>query len=75
MAVQYSRYYFNGDVAQLSSFLNASTMDGLTNQIEAIRNVMQKTGYGDSKMWLSETSSASGGGAPGLTDRYVAGFL
>jgi len=27
------------------------------------------------KVWLGETSSAWGGGAEGLSDRYVAGFM
>ena len=46
-------------------------MDLLARQIGAAREAVGR----DAELWITETGSAWGGGAPGLSDRYLAGFL
>ena len=69
------RYYVNGRTATVDDFTSAEVLDYLPQQIHIINETMAKAGYHGYPMWLGETSSAYGGGAPGLSDRYVAGFL
>ncbi|XP_017762991.1 PREDICTED: heparanase-like [Eufriesea mexicana] len=68
------QYYLNGRDAQLTDFINISTFNYLPMQIKSMQEVIQSSGRSIS-MWLSETSTAYGGGAPKLSDRFVAGFL
>ncbi|XP_046565265.1 heparanase-like [Haliotis rubra] len=49
-------------------------MDGLITDINIARNVTNLSNP-DTPLWLGETSSFYGGGTPGVSDRYVAGFL
>ncbi|XP_011552602.3 heparanase [Plutella xylostella] len=63
------QYYLNSRTAKLSDFWNPSTFDLLKEQIKTMRN---NTGdYKEIPMWLTETSSSYGGGAPGLSDSYA----
>ncbi|XP_043266874.1 heparanase-like isoform X2 [Venturia canescens] len=68
------QYYLNGRQAHVKDFINPSTFKYLAMQIEGINTMIKSTGQ-KIKMWLSETSTAYGGGAPELSDRFVAGFL
>nr|XP_034193899.1 heparanase-like [Osmia lignaria]XP_034193900.1 heparanase-like [Osmia lignaria] len=72
--VTWHQYYLNGREARIIDFLNVSTFNYLSQQIESMKKAIQLSGKNIS-MWLSETSTAYGGGAPGLSDRFVAGFL
>ena len=65
------RYYFNGRTATVGDFTNVTYMQLLGRQIDAARRVAGHS----APLWISETGSAWGGGAPGLSDRYLAGFL
>ncbi|XP_067658195.1 heparanase-like [Haliotis asinina] len=49
-------------------------MDALITDINIVRNVTSLSNP-DTPLWLGETSSFYGGGTPGVSDRYVAGFL
>ncbi|XP_015776766.1 PREDICTED: heparanase-like [Acropora digitifera] len=49
-------------------------MDSLLHDMEAVGAVVRKTAPG-LPIWLGETSSASGGGDAGISDRYLGGFL
>ena len=62
----------NGRKTKLSDFVKPEVLDILSWQIAAIRTSMSGVSL---PMWLSETSSAYGGGAPQLSDRFVAGFM
>ncbi|XP_047366033.1 heparanase-like [Vespa velutina] len=72
--VTWHQYYLNGHEAQVNDFINPSTFYFLPMQIDSMLKTIKKSRKSIS-MWLSETSSAYGGGAPGLSDRYIAGFL
>lgn len=71
-AITWHQYYLNGRKAKLKDFVSPDVLNMLPCQISAVRSA---TAGVDLPMWLSETGSAYGGGAPGLSDRYVAGFL
>ena len=49
-------------------------MDSLLHDMEVVGAVVRKTAPG-LPIWLGETSSASGGGVAGISDRYLGGFL
>ncbi|XP_078053215.1 heparanase [Augochlora pura] len=72
--VTWHQYYLNGRVAKLSDFINITTFNYLPEQIKSMQQAIASSGK-NIPMWLSETSTAFGGGAPGLSDRFVAGFL
>ena len=52
--------------------MKPDVLDVLSWQISAIRDSMSGISL---PMWLGETSSAYGGGARHLSDRFVAGFM
>ncbi|CAK9807773.1 HPSE [Anthophora quadrimaculata] len=70
--VTWHQYYLNGREAKIEDFINVSTFNYLPMQIKSMNEAIQLSGK---SMWLSETSTAYGGGAPKLSDRFVAGFL
>lgn len=63
------QYYLNSKTAKLEDFWNPETFDLLRQQIETMQNHTKK--YKNIPMWLSETSSSYGGGAPGLSNTYA----
>ncbi|XP_018313598.1 heparanase isoform X1 [Mycetomoellerius zeteki] len=72
--VTWHQYYLNGREAKMSDFVAPSTFNWLPAQINSTKQFIAESGK-DVSMWLSETSTAFGGGAPGLSDRFIAGFL
>ncbi|XP_028049551.1 heparanase [Monomorium pharaonis] len=72
--VTWHQYYLNGREAKVNDFVNPITFNWLPAQINSMRQFIAESGKNVS-MWLSETSTAFGGGAPELSDRFVAGFL
>lgn len=73
-AVTFHQYYCNGRSATLKDFLNIDLMDSLGEEISTVKEIVNKVGQNKS-IWLGESGSAWGGGAPGLSDSYIAGFL
>ncbi|XP_021921149.1 heparanase-like isoform X2 [Zootermopsis nevadensis] len=71
-AITWHQYYLNGRKAKLKDFVSPDVLNILACQISALCSAT--TGV-HLPLWLSETGSAYGGGAPGLSDRFVAGFL
>lgn len=55
--------------------MSTDVLDSLVKQLSELRDTIAEAGYSSSPVWLGETSSCWGGGAPGLSDRYVAGFM
>lgn len=72
--VTWHQYYLNGREAKVMDFVNPAVFNLLPAQINSLKQFIAESGK-DVPMWLSETSTAFGGGAPGLSDRFVAGFL
>lgn len=73
-ACTWHHYYVNGRDTSLEDFLDPEVLDTLalkTNEVlEKVKHVSP-----DKRVWLGETSSAYGGGALGLSDTFVAGFM
>ncbi|XP_067658523.1 heparanase-like [Haliotis asinina] len=72
--ISYHQYYTSGRTAHLSDFTDPKLMDTLVSYIQTGLDVARRTNP-LTPIWLGETSSCSHGGAPGMSDRYVAGFL
>jgi len=68
-------YYINGRTARLEDMMSTDVLDSLTEQLSMLQDTVAAAGRSDSPLWLGETSSCWGGGAPGLSDSYVAGFM
>ncbi|XP_027710250.1 heparanase [Vombatus ursinus] len=73
-AVTWHHYYMDGRNATQEDFLNPKVLDTFIFSAQQILQVVKETRPGK-KIWLGETSSAYGGGAPKLSDTYTAGFL
>ncbi|XP_074084601.1 heparanase isoform X2 [Macrotis lagotis] len=72
-AVTWHHYYLNGRLATQEDFLNPEVLDTFIFLAQKVFQVVNETTPGK-KVWLGETSSAYGGGAPKLSDTYLAGF-
>uniref|UniRef100_A0A674C998 Heparanase n=1 Tax=Salmo trutta TaxID=8032 RepID=A0A674C998_SALTR len=70
-ACTWHHYYVNGRDTSLEDFLDPEVLNTLALKTH---EVMELTSPGK-KVWLGETSSAYGGGAKGLSDTFVAGFM
>ncbi|KAI5640342.1 heparanase-like [Phthorimaea operculella] len=68
-ARSWHQYYLNSREAKLEDFWNPDTFNFLNVQIETMINHTKK--YAHKPMWLTETSSSYGGGAPGLSNSYA----
>ncbi|XP_066566943.1 heparanase [Amia ocellicauda] len=73
-ACTWHHYYVNGRDASLSDFLDPEVLDTLSSKTTEVLQIVSESSPGK-KVWLGETSSAYGGGAPGLSDTYAAGFM
>jgi len=73
-AVTWHHYYVRSQECSLAQFYSPQVLDTLRQNIKDANAVIGKTAPG-LPTWLGETSSASGGGAEGISDRFVAGFM
>ena len=73
-AKTFYRYYVDGRTCTEKDFYSPDVLDYFLHEVNAANAILSKVDPGCSR-WLGETSSAYGGGAPGLSDRYVAGFM
>lgn len=71
-AITFHQYYMNGRTATLADFLNPDIYDLLGQQVQYAKAIR---GNIDRPLWITETASAYGGGAPGYSDRYVGVFI
>lgn len=72
-AATFHQYYEDGAVAKIEDFYNPDILNILYNEIQTGVNLTRAAGS-SANVWLGETSSAWRGGAPNISDRYVAGF-
>ncbi|KAM9450930.1 heparanase [Clarias gariepinus] len=73
-ACTWHHYYVNGRDTSLEDFLDPKVLDMLAVKTDEVLKIVQALSPG-MKVWLGETSSAYGGGADGLSDTFVAGFM
>lgn len=69
-AITWHHYYFDGHKAQLEDFLSEKALNYLPKMMITIQRFMNENQMNDKPVWLGETSSAYGGGAHGLSDRF-----
>ena len=68
-------YYMNGRTATLSDFIDPDILDYFPQQVDEVKAAVREAGMPHAELWLGETSTAWGGGAVGLSNAYVAGFM
>lgn len=73
-ACTWHHYYVNGRDTSLEDFLDPQILDTLAVKTNEVLETIDLVSPGK-KVWLGETSSAYGGGAVGLSDTFVAGFM
>ncbi|XP_057358390.1 heparanase isoform X2 [Manis pentadactyla] len=73
-SVTWHHYYLNGRIATKEDFLNPDILDTFILSVQKIFQVVEET-RPNKKVWLGETSSAYGGGAPLLSNTFAAGFM
>ncbi|KAK5851491.1 hypothetical protein PBY51_023038 [Eleginops maclovinus] len=73
-ACTWHHYYVNGRDTSLEDFLDPDILDTLTLKTQEVLEKVKLASL-EKPVWLGETSSAYGGGAAGLSDTFVAGFM
>lgn len=73
-ACTWHHYYVNGRDTSLKDFLDPEILDTLVLKTNEVLEKV-KLASPQKRVWLGETSSAYGGGAVGLSDTFVAGFM
>ncbi|XP_008421366.1 heparanase [Poecilia reticulata] len=73
-ACTWHHYYVNGRDTSLQDFLDPEVLDTLALKTNEVLKRVQQESPGK-PVWLGETSSAYGGGARGLSDTFVSGFM
>ncbi|XP_071971961.1 heparanase isoform X1 [Engystomops pustulosus] len=73
-SITWHHYYVNGRTASVEDFVNSDILDTLSSEIKTVLKIVNETVPGKA-VWLGETSSAYGGGSPGLSNTYIDGFM
>ncbi|XP_035996428.1 heparanase isoform X1 [Fundulus heteroclitus] len=73
-ACTWHHYYVNSRNTSLHDFLDPEVLDSLALKIQEVLKRVKQEAPGK-PVWLGETSSAYGGGAAGLSDAFVSGFM
>lgn len=73
-AISWHQYYVCGRTANTSQFTSPDVMELFTRQLRAVSDVRDRLSP-DTPIWITETGSAYGGGAPGLSNRFAGSFL
>ncbi|XP_051026607.1 heparanase [Acomys russatus] len=73
-SLTWHHYYLNGRIATKEDFLSSDVLDTFIPSVRKILKVTKELRPGK-KVWLGETSSAYGGGAPLLSNTFAAGFM
>ncbi|XP_017569532.1 heparanase isoform X2 [Pygocentrus nattereri] len=73
-ACTWHHYYVNGRDTSLEDFKDPEVLDRLAVKTNEVLETVHSVSPGK-RVWLGETSSAYGGGALGLSDTFVAGFM
>ncbi|KAK0141349.1 Heparanase [Merluccius polli] len=73
-ACTWHHYYVDGRTATLAEFISPEVLDSLGAKISEVLESIRLVSPG-MKTWLGESSTAYGGGADGLSNAFVAGFM
>ncbi|XP_046859352.1 heparanase-like [Xenia sp. Carnegie-2017] len=73
-ALTYHQYYTNKK-ATVSKFYDVSILDSLIKEVNTLKLILENSKASIKELWLGETSSAYGGGVPGVSNSYIAGFM
>uniref|UniRef100_A0A1A8FBB9 Heparanase n=2 Tax=Nothobranchius korthausae TaxID=1143690 RepID=A0A1A8FBB9_9TELE len=73
-ACTWHHYYVNGRDTSLQDFIDPEVLNTLALKTKEVQKTVNSVSPGK-EVWLGETSSAFGGGAAGLSDTFVAGFM
>ncbi|RUS72779.1 hypothetical protein EGW08_019465, partial [Elysia chlorotica] len=68
-------YYFKAEEANEEDFVDVTVMDSLKTQLEFAYNISSSSCRLRKPIRFTETSTASGGGVPKVSNAFVAGFL
>ncbi|KAK3755118.1 hypothetical protein RRG08_041032 [Elysia crispata] len=68
-------YYFKKEEASLADFVDVEVMDTLRTQLEFAYNISWNSCRLRKPIRFTETSTASGGGVPKVSNAFIAGFL
>ncbi|XP_055955927.1 heparanase [Patella vulgata] len=68
------QYYTNGQKATLKDFTDRKLLDKFIPEVDSFVKICNEQAP-NKQCWLGESSSCYHGGAPHISDRYVAGFL
>ncbi|KAG0707872.1 Heparanase [Chionoecetes opilio] len=73
LALTWHQYYLNGHEAVVADFMDPAVMNQLAWEVAQVVAVRDHLAAGR-PIWLTESGSAWGGGAPGLSNAFVSGF-
>ena len=75
-AVTYHLYEMHSTVATLERYMNPMHVMKIEEEMGWIDSIVRNSPLSNTTtdIWVGETGSSSGGGAPGLSDRFVSGF-
>ena len=68
------QYYIDGRTATVENFTDPNILDRFKEQAQEMNSIRSQNSF-KKPVWLTETASAWGGGAKGLSDRYADGFM
>ena len=68
------QYYIDGRTATVENFTDPNILDKFKEQAQEMNSIRFQNSF-KKPVWLTETASAWGGGAKGLSDRYADGFM
>lgn len=74
-AATWHQYYLNGRNSTKADFMNHSVMERLRREIRDVKAVVTRKTDAHFPVWITETATAFGGGAPGLSNRFVGTFM
>ncbi|XP_076032921.1 uncharacterized protein LOC143020393 [Oratosquilla oratoria] len=72
--ISWHQYYIDGHTAEVEDFLSTEVLDLFPQQQEIIMHICNAIAP-KKPIWLTETGSAFGGGAPNLSNRFAASFM
>lgn len=72
-ALSWHQYYLDGKKASDDDFVNGEILDRFVAQNDLMGNIVRKNNF-TKPVWITETGSAWGGGADGLSNRFAGLF-